>query len=55
VVVVAGARRVRLTRLIAMGLLDTAGRGSGLASGLGGELLARGLATSGFTCGMTRQ
>jgi hypothetical protein len=43
------------TRLIAMGLLDTAGRGSGLASGLGGELLARGLATSGFTCGMTRQ
>jgi hypothetical protein len=34
-----------LTRLIPVGLLDTAGRGSRLASCLGGELLARGLAT----------
>ncbi len=33
------------TGLVAMGLLDTAGRGGRLASGLGGELLARGLAT----------
>jgi len=37
------------TRLIAMRLLDTAGGGGGLASGLGSELLTRGLATSGFT------
>jgi hypothetical protein len=29
-----------------VGLLDTTGGGSGLASGLGGELLARGFATS---------
>jgi len=36
------------TRLIAMGLLDTTGRGGGLASGLGGELLARGFATCGL-------
>lgn len=33
------------TRLITMGLLDTTGAGGRLASGLGGELLARGLAT----------
>jgi len=38
------------TRLVPVGLLDTSGRdGGGLASGLGGELLARSLATSGFT------
>jgi len=36
------------TRLVAMGLLDTAGGGSGLAGSLGCELLARGLATSGL-------
>ena len=36
------------TRLIAMGLLDTSGGGSRLASGLGGELLTRGLATGGL-------
>ena len=36
------------TRLIAMGLLDTACGWGGLASGLGGELLARGFATGGF-------
>lgn len=35
-----------LTRLISVRLLDTTGRRSGLASGLGGELLARGFATS---------
>jgi histone H3 len=34
------------TRLIAMRLLDTAGGWSGLAGGLGSELLTRGLATS---------
>ena len=34
--------------LITMGLLDTAGGGSGFASSLGGELLARGFATSGL-------
>ena len=33
------------TRLITMGLLDTTGRWGRLASGLGGELLARGFAT----------
>jgi len=38
------------TRLITMGLLDTSGGGSGFASGLGGELLTRGLATGRFTC-----
>jgi hypothetical protein len=31
-----------LTRLVAMGLLDTTGGGSRLASSLGGKLLARG-------------
>jgi len=36
------------TGLIAMGLLDTTGRRGGLASSLGGELLAGGLATSGL-------
>lgn len=38
------------TRLIAMRLLDTTGRGGGLAGGLGSELLTRGLATSGLAC-----
>jgi hypothetical protein len=38
-----------LTRLVAMGLLDTASGGSGFLSGFGGELLTRGLATGGFT------
>jgi hypothetical protein len=38
------------TRLIAMGLLDTASGGGGLASSLGCKLLTWGLATSGFTC-----
>jgi hypothetical protein len=37
------------TRLIAMGLLDTTGRGSGLASSLRGELLARSFATGALT------
>ena len=40
---------VKLTGLVAVGLLDTSGRGSGLASGLGGELLTGSLATSGLT------
>jgi len=34
------------TRLVAMGLLDTTGRGSRLAGSLGSELLARSFATS---------
>lgn len=38
------------TGLITMRLLDTAGRRGGLASGLGGELLTRGLATGGLAC-----
>ena len=38
--------RSELTRLITMGLLDATGGGSRFASGLGGELLARGFATS---------
>jgi hypothetical protein len=38
------------TRLITMRLLDTSGRWCRFASGLGGQLLARGFATSGFTC-----
>ena len=33
------------TRLVAMGLLDTTGRGSRLAGSLGSELLARSFAT----------
>lgn len=37
-------------RLVAVGLLDTTGRGSRLAGGLGGEGLTRGLATSGLAC-----
>jgi len=37
------------TRLIAMRLLDTTGRWCALASSLGSQSLARGLATSGFT------
>jgi len=40
------------TRLVAVGLLDTSGRGGALASGLGGKLLARSLATSGLTGGL---
>jgi len=40
------------TRLISVRLLDTSGAGSRLASGLGGELLSWGLATSGFTGGL---
>jgi hypothetical protein len=36
------------TRLITVRLLDTTGRRGGLASSLGGELLAGGLATSGL-------
>jgi hypothetical protein len=36
--------------LVSVGLLDTASRRCGLASCLGGELLARGLATSGLAC-----
>jgi len=39
------------TGLVAMGLLDTAGRRGGFASGLGGELLTWGFATSGLACG----
>ena len=39
------------TRLVAVGLLDTTGRGGGLAGGLGSELLTRSLATSGLACG----
>lgn len=35
--------------LISVWLLDTTGRRGRLASGLGGELLAGGFATSGFT------
>jgi hypothetical protein len=38
------------TRLVPVRLLDTAGGWGGLASGLGGELLTWGLATSGLAC-----
>jgi len=38
------------TRLVTVRLLDTTGRWCGLASGLGGELLTWGLATSGLAC-----
>ena len=38
------------TRLVAVRLLDTTGRWCRLASGLGGELLTWGLATSGLAC-----
>ena len=40
------------TRLVAMRLLDTSGGGGALAGGLGGELLAGSLATSGLTGGL---
>ena len=40
------------TGLVAVRLLDTSGRGGGLASSLGSELLARGLATSGLSGGL---
>lgn len=36
------------TGLVAVGLLDTSGRGSALASSLGGKLLTGSLATSGL-------
>jgi hypothetical protein len=36
--------------LVSVGLLDTTGRWRRLASSLGGELLTRGLATSGLAC-----
>ena len=38
------------SRLIAVRLLDTAGRWRGFTRSFGRELLTRGLATSGFTC-----
>lgn len=38
------------TRLVAVRLLDTTGRGGGLAGSLGSELLTGSLATSGLTC-----
>lgn len=38
-----------LTGLVAVRLLDTSGRGGGLAGGLGSKLLTGGLATSGLT------
>jgi hypothetical protein len=37
--------------LISVGLLDTSGRWGGLSGSLGSKLLARGLASSGFTYG----
>lgn len=40
------------TRLVSVRLLHTSGGGGGLASGLGGELLTRGLATSGLAGGL---
>eukprot|EP00954_Amorphochlora_amoebiformis_P003488 270363-Amorphochlora_amoeboformis.AAC.1 len=40
------------TRAITVGLLDTSGSRGGLAGGLGGELLTRGLASGGLTSGL---
>lgn len=40
------------TRLVTVGLLDASSGGGGLAGGLGGELLTRGLATSGLASGL---
>ena len=37
---------------VTVGLLDASGGGGGLASGLGGELLARGFASGGFAGGL---
>jgi len=42
------------TRAVSVRLLDAAGRRGGLAGSLGGELLARGLATSGLTGSLLR-
>lgn len=38
------------TGLVAVGLLDTTGRGGGLAGGLGSKLLTRSLATGRLAC-----
>ena len=40
------------SRAITMGLLDSSGRGCGLASGLGGQLLPGGLASGGLAGGL---
>src|SRR4051812_14380009 len=40
------------TGAVAMGFLDASGRGGRLAGGLGGELLARSLATGRFASGL---
>ena len=40
------------TRAVTVGLLDTSGGGGRLASGLGGQLLPGGLATSGLASGL---
>ena len=40
------------SRTVPVGFLDTSGGGGGLAGSLGGELLARGFASGGFTCGL---
>ena len=40
------------SRAVPVGLLDAAGGGGGLASGLGGELLPGGLASGGFACSL---
>jgi histone H3 len=37
---------------VTVGLLNSSGGGGRLTSGLGGELLARSLSSSGFTCGL---
>lgn len=42
------------TGLVAVGLLDTAGRRGRLAGSLGSELLTRGLATGGLAGGLLR-
>jgi hypothetical protein len=45
-----GGAAARLTRLVAMRLLDTSSGGSSFSSSLGSKLLTRGLATSGLAC-----
>ncbi len=40
------------SRAVSVGLLDASGGGGGLASGLGGELLAGGFASGGFAGGL---
>ncbi|EJK56965.1 hypothetical protein THAOC_23044, partial [Thalassiosira oceanica] len=48
------SRRATVPGRVTVGLLDSSGRRGGLASGLGGELLAGGLSSGGLAGGLLR-